>query len=402
MGRTDRANSNAGPGVCIIVENNTVPPDRRVWREARALTASGYRVCVICPKGRGFERSHETIDGIEIYRHSLWTGSGFAGYFVEYTWALLMEFILAVRLCFRYRFRILHACNPPDNIFLIALALRLFGVRFVFDQHDPFPEFFEARFGRGGIVRRFVELAEKWTFRAAHATIVTNESCRDLAVGRGGVSPNRCFVVRNCPSLKDFPPRPAQPELKRGFRHMVVYVGIMGSQDGINLLVDSVRHIVQDKGRRDTLFVLIGPGPEAIAQESRANALGLQPWIHFTGPLYGDDLRAYMATADVGVSPDPINVFNDKITMIKIFEYMACGLPVVLYDLQEGRKAAGGAALYAKDNSPIDLAEQIDQLLESEPLRRRLGEIGKERILSGLNWESETKSLLAAYDVASA
>src|SRR5271165_3449032 len=132
--------------VCIIVENLPVPADRRVWQEARALTEAGYSVSIICPNGRGFERSHETLDGIEIHRLATWEASGPIGYFVEYGWALANEFVLAFQIYSRTRFRILQACNPPDTIFLVALFFKLFGVRFVFDQHDLMPELFEARF----------------------------------------------------------------------------------------------------------------------------------------------------------------------------------------------------------------------------------------------------------------
>jgi glycosyltransferase involved in cell wall biosynthesis len=226
-----------GCGVCIIVENQPVPADRRVWQEARALTGAGYSVSIICPKGRGFERSNETLDGIEIYRHSTWEASGRAGYLIEYGWALAAELALALKVYARTRFRILQACNPPDTIFLVALFFKLLGVRFVFDQHDLAPELYETKFGRKGLIYRLVRLAERLTFQTADVAIATNDSCREIALRRGRISPDRSIVVRGCPDLNDFRLPPPRADLKQGLAHLVVYVGIMGPQDGVDLLL---------------------------------------------------------------------------------------------------------------------------------------------------------------------
>jgi hypothetical protein len=86
--------------------------------------------------------------------------------------------------------------------------------------------------------------------------------------------------------------------------------------------------------------------------------------------------------------------------MIKILEYMACGLPSVLFDLAEGRRSAADSALYARGNDPIHFALHIATLLDSESLRRRLGDIGRKRIQEGLNWEIEKRTLLRAYEAA--
>jgi glycosyltransferase involved in cell wall biosynthesis len=300
----------------------------------------------------------------------------------------------------RTRFKILQACNPPDSIFLLALFFRILGVRFIFDQHDPVPEFFEARFRRRGFGYRLACLAERFTFRTANVTIVTNESCRKIAADRGDVPAEHCFIVRNCPDVNDFRLPPALSTLKQGRKYLVVYLGTMGTQDGIDLLLESIDYLVHKKHRVDTLFVLIGGGSERAKLETQSMQLGLSDHVKFVGPLYGDDLRIYLATADVGVSPDPSNIFNDKLTMVKILEYMACGLPVVIYDLPEGRRIAGDGALYAERNECLDFAEQIAKLLDSEPLRFRLGAIGKKRICDGLNWDKEKDTLLRAYEHA--
>jgi glycosyltransferase involved in cell wall biosynthesis len=387
--------------VCIIVENLPVPFDRRVWQEARALHEARYRVSVICPKGRGFERSREQLEGIEIYRHRLWEASGPLGYLVEYSWALAAEFFLALKVYARTRFRILHACNPPDTIFLVGLFFKLYGVRFIFDHHDLNPELCEAKFRkRRGLLYRLVCLAERRTFRAADISIASNESYREVAITRGRMPPERVFVVRSCPDLNNIRRRPAQPELKQGKPFLVVYLGVMGPQEGLDLLLESIEFIAHDRNRRDVSFVLIGAGSELPNLKSLVAGLGLEQVVKFTGRIPDEELAAYLSAADVCVAPDPRNPMNDKSTMNKILEYMAYGPPVVLYDLTEGRRSAGDAALYARPNDSVDFADQILKLLDSEPLRRQLSERGRKRIEESLNWEIEKKALLEAYQAA--
>lgn len=386
--------------VCIIVENLPVPADRRVWQEARALSAAGYQVSVICPKGRGFQQSRETLEGIEIYRHHNFEASRKWSYLIEYSWALVAEFALALRVYARTRFRILQVCNPPDTIFLIAMFFKLLGVRFVFDHHDLAPELYRSRFSRQDLLYRLTCLAEQMTFLAADVTISTNDSLQQIALGRGRVAPERSFVVRGCPDLDALPPQVPRPELKEGRKYLVVYLGLMAPQDGVDLFLESIEHLVKARGGDDTLFVLIGSGTELPRLKEIAAASGIGRHVRFTGALYGKELFDFLATADVGVSPDPYNELNDKITMIKILEYMAYRLPVVTYDLAEGRRSAGGAALYAKPNDVVDFGNKIAELLDSPALRERLGRIGRNRVEDCLNWNFQRKILLKAYQTA--
>ena len=384
--------------VCIVVENLPVPVDRRVWCEARALRDAGYAVSVICPKGKNScTASYEILDGIHIYRHRAWEAAGAIGYLVEYAWALLAELYLVLKVFSHSRFRVLQGCNPPDTIFLIGLILRPFGVRYIFDHHDLSPEVFEAKFGGArGLFCSLTRLAEKWSFRVANVSIATNESFKEVAVTRGGKRPEEVFVVRNCPDLTAFRLGPVRPEIKQK-PLMVVYVGFMGQQDGLDLLLESIEHIVKREKRQDTHFLLIGKGTMLPALREMAAKKELDRFVTFTGQVPHDEVVSYLSNADVGVAPDPKTPMNDNSTMIKIFEYMALALPVVLFDLKEGRRTAGPAALYAKPNDPIDFANQVNRLLNSAELRRQLGECGRKRIEEGMNWEVEKISLLQAY-----
>jgi glycosyltransferase involved in cell wall biosynthesis len=391
---------NERPAVLIIVENLPVPIDRRVWQEARTLRDAGYRVSIVCPKGSGFQKSRETLEGIEIYRYWLWEASGPLGYLFEYSWALTAQFLLSLRVYARTRFRVLQACNPPDTIFLIGRFFKLFGVRFIFDHHDLNPELYDTKFQRHDFGYKLVCWAERWTFRTADVSIATNESYREVALTRGGMRPERTFVVRSCPDLTRIRIRPPQPELKEGRRHLVVYLGVMGHQDGLDLLLESIAFLTKLRKCEDTLFVLIGSGPELPRLKVLASQKGLDALVRFPGRLPDEDVAAYFSNAAFGVAPDRTTPMNDKSTMNKILEYMAFGLPVVLYDLTEGRRSAGDAALYARNDDPEDFAQKVLTLLDSESLRAELGARARKRIGEKLNWENEERALLEAYATA--
>jgi glycosyltransferase involved in cell wall biosynthesis len=388
--------------VCIIVENLPVPLDRRVWSEARALRDAGYVVSVICPKGKKLHASrYEILEGIHIYRHRTWEATNSVGYLLEYGVALIAELYLTLKVFRRTRFRILHGCNPPDTIFLLALLLRPFGVRFIFDHHDLAPELFEAKFGeRRQALAALTRLAEKLSFKAASVSIATNESFKEVAITRGGMRPEHVFVVRNCPDLTKLRTTPIRRDLRYGKSLQVLYVGFMARQDGLHLLLESIEHIVKHEKRRDTNFLLVGGGTMLPELRSIVAKKELHSFVTSTGQVSHDEVTNYLSNADIGVAPDPKTSMNDNSTMIKIFEYMAFGLPVVLFDLKEGRRSAGSAALYAQPNDPIDFANQITKLLNCMELRKKLGACGRQRIEEGLNWKIEKTALLKAYSTA--
>jgi glycosyltransferase involved in cell wall biosynthesis len=385
--------------VLIIVENLPLPFDRRVWQEARTLHAAGYQVSIICPKGKGYEKSFEELDGVAIYRHSMpFEASGALGYFAEYSWALAAEFLLSLKICFTRGFDVVHGCNPPDMIFLIGAFYKLFGKKFLFDHHDINPELYEAKFQRRDFFYRLMLALERWTFRTADVCVATNESYRKIAIERGGREPNKVFVVRSGPDLRRLKVLPPQPALKQGRRYLVGYVGVMGRQEGIDGLLTAVHHIVRTMGRSDVHFGLVGGGTELEAMRKLAHELGVADFVTFTGRVPDADLLAMLNTADVCVNPDVANEMNDKSTMNKIMEYMALGKPIVQYDLTEGRVSAQEASLYARCNDPIDMAEKIVALLDDEPRRKAMGELGRERVKNKLAWEHEVPRLLAAYE----
>lgn len=385
--------------VLILVENLPSPFDRRVWQEACALRDSGYVVSIICPTGRGYERKFEVVGGIHIYRYNLPVeASGAAGYAMEYAIALGWTFALCWRVLVTRGFDVIHACNPPDLFFLIGGFFKLFGKKFLFDHHDLSPELYEAKFGRRDFFHRLMLALEYWTFRTADVSIATNESYRRVAIDRGRMPPERVFVVRSGPSLERLKILPAEPQLKRGRRFLVGYVGVMGKQEGIDYLLRAAHHIVHVLGRRDVQFGLVGGGTSLPALKAEAAELGVTDFVTFTGRVPDSEMLAMLNTAEVCVNPDIANDMNDKSTMNKIMEYMALGKPIVQFDLAEGRISAQDASLYAKRNDAVDLALRIVELLDDPARCARMGEFGRTRVREVLEWHYEVPRLLAAYD----
>ncbi len=386
--------------VLIIVENLPVPFDGRVWSEASTLARNGYEVSVICPKGPGATASFEMLEGIAVYRHWMPAeGRGVLGYVVEYSVALFWEFVLSVKVVATRGFDVIHACNPPDLIFIVgAFHKFLLGKSFIFDQHDVNPELYEAKFGRRGFLWRVMVLLERITFALSDVSIATNQSYRTVAIERGRMSPDRVFVVRSAPNVSRVRSLPPDPAWKKGRTYLVGYVGVIARQEGLDLLLDSIKHIRGTRNRDDIQFVIVGGGRELDELKKLAMALELDDVVTFTGRVDDATLFTILSTADVCVNPDRPSSMNDKSTMHKIMEYMTLGKPIVQFDLTEGRFSAGEASLYVQNADTAEFGDKILELLEDPARREAMGAFGQKRISGELAWHHASTKLLAAYD----
>ncbi len=385
--------------ILIIVENLPVPFDTRVWQEATTLVKEGYQVSVICPTGKGFMDLYEEKEGVHIYRHHLpEEGKGFIGYLKEYYVALREEKKLAKRIFNERGFDVIHGCNPPDNIFLVAKKFKRHGVQYIFDHHDICPELYVAKFGKKGLLYWSQIFFERMTYKYAAMAFVTNESYKKIAIERNHMQPKDVFVLRSGPKTQRLKIIPANPEIKRGKQYMVGYVGVIGKQEGMDYLLDAVDYIVNTRKRMDIFFGICGGGPYLDTIKKRSLELGLSDYIEFTGRVSDEQLLEYLNTADICVNPDEYNEMNDRSTMNKVLEYMALAKPIVQFDLTEGRYSAKEASLYAKPNDAIDLGDKIIDLLDHEEQRKTMGEIGYRRIQNELSWEHTSKALIAGYE----
>ncbi|HKA23946.1 MAG TPA: glycosyltransferase, partial [Candidatus Eisenbacteria bacterium] len=231
----------------------------------------------------------------------------------------------------------------------------------------------------------------------ADLVVATNASYREVAMGRGHMSPDRVVVVRSGPEQGRFTGVAPDPARRRGKRSLVAYLGVMGPQDGVDYLLRAAAAL-RKRGRDDVAYTLIGSGDSYDDLVRLSGELGLSDDVLFTGRIPDDEVEAILSTADVCVGPDPKNPLNDVSTMNKIVEYMALGKPVAAFDLRETRCSAGEGALYAVPNEIEDLASKIATLLDDPDLRRRMGEYNRERFRASLAWEYSKTVLVEAYD----
>jgi glycosyltransferase involved in cell wall biosynthesis len=396
---TARAGATAGR-VLIIVQNLPVPFDRRVWLECNALTSAGYDVTVVCPKGKG-DPDREVLDGVTMLKYRPCApGGGAVGFVLEYVSSFLATARLVLRARRDGRFDVLQACNPPDIFWPIARLLRRRdGTRFVFDHHDLCPELYDSRFPQGRrLPRRGLVALERATFRTADQVLSTNASYARVAVERGGKSPSDVTVVRTGPDPLRLRRREALPELRRGRRHLVAYVGVMGPQDGVDIAVRAAAHIVHELGRSDVAFTFMGGGDSYQELLGLREELGLREYLDLPGRVPDETVFGTLSTADVGLCPDPLNPLNDVSTMNKTLEYMAFGLPVVAFDLKETRVSAADAARYAAAGDVAAYARAVVELLDQPEKRAEMGRIGRRRIEQELGWPHQRKAYVGVYD----
>ncbi len=367
-------------------------------KEASSLHNAGYEVTVLCPRAKGAELGYEMIGGVRVYRHPMpQEGNSAVGYLWEYGCAIFWEFWYVWWIYLRHGFHVIQGCNPPDNIFLVALPFKLFGVKYIFDHHDAIPELYLSKYDNRGFLYKTQVLLEKWTYRFSDVVMATNASYSDLAVNRGGVAPDNIFIVRNGPDLETFKLVPSNATLKHGKKYLVGYVGTMSDQDGLDILIEVALHL-KNAGRADVHFTCVGGGPGLASLRKMVHDKNLGDMMNFTGRVSDEDLLEILSTADVCVNPDKPCEMNDISTMIKIMEYMALGKPIVQFNLREGRFSAQDAAVYADPGNQVsDFAAKIVWLLDNPEERVRMGEFGRRRVEKELAWEYSVQNLLAAY-----
>jgi glycosyltransferase involved in cell wall biosynthesis len=383
----------------IVVENLPVPFDRRVWQEAQALNRAGWTVSVICPSNADFPKPFEVIDDIAIYRHPLPPeGRGGLAYLREYSAALFHEFRLLFKVRRERGFSIIQACNPPDLIFLAALPFKLIGKRFIYDQHDVSPELFIVKFGKKGLLYRALMVFERLSYMTADQVITANATFKDIAISRGGKTPSQVEVVYGVPDRQRIRRVEPEPGLHGGRKFVLGYVGIINEQDGVDHLVRAVAHLAKDVGFRDFRAVVVGSGPALELVRSLARSLEVENFLLFTGYLKGETLLAHLSAFDIGVIPDPFNEANDLMSMNKVFEYCALGIPTACYPLKETRRLLGDAGVYAPSPDPKGLAEACLNLMKDESLRARSAAAAAKLSAERFVWENEARKYVATYE----
>ena len=398
-----QVSTTAGTHVLIIVQNLPVPLDRRVWLECQALVASGYEVSVICPKGPG-DPSRQLIDGVHIYKYRpAPEAKGLAGFALEFGYSWLRTAWLSLAVWRRRRFDIMQACNPPDTYWLLARLWRPRGVRFVFDQHDLNPELFRSRFGEPKdaghrLQLRGLKWLERMTYRTANRVVVTNESYKRIAIERGGRKPAEVTVVRSGPDTRFMRPvYAAGPGLTKK-QFSLVYLGIMGPQDNVDLVLDVMEHLVHKRGREDVRATLLGFGDCLEDLRDRCTELDLDDCVTFTGRADRTMIADHLSIADVGLSPDLKTPLNDVSTMNKTMEYMAYALPSVSFDLVETQVSGADSVIYVPSGDVEAFADAVELLLDDPALRVAMGKRARARVAQVLDWRPQAQAYVGVFD----
>jgi glycosyltransferase involved in cell wall biosynthesis len=399
-GVNDQRETPVRPRILIIVQNLPVPFDRRVWLESKALIAAGYDVTVVCPKGKNDPR-HQVLEGVTLLKYRPYApGGGALGFIVEYAYSFLETAALVLRARRTGKFAVLQACNPPDIFWPIARWLRRRdGTRFVFDHHDLCPELYDSRFPNGrALPTRGLLALEKATFQTANHVVATNTSYAEIAMRRGGKAPENVTVVRTGPDPERLQRKAEVPALRRGRKHLVAYIGVMGPQDGVDLAVRAAAYVVHNLGREDIAFTFMGSGDSYHDLVALRDELGLQDYVELPGRVPDETVVNVLSTAAVGLSPDPKNPLNDVSTMNKTLEYMAFELPVVAFDLKETRVSGGEAASYIESGDVAAYAQAIVELLDDPDQREVMGKTGRVRIEQELGWPYQRDRYVGVYD----
>ena len=390
-----------GKRILMLLENCSFPRDDRVRREARALTSAGYQVIVIAPASK-FQLRHEIWEGITVYRYQPPVEHvGFLGYIWEYGYSMIAIFSLSLQVFFREGFDIIHANQPPDLFAFIAGFYKFFGKKYVLDHHDLAPELYEARFRERAnpLVTRILLAVEWFSYLIADQIIATNESYKHIEMERGHVPSERIAIVRNGPDLNELRSANPNPILEKNGKTLIGYVGVMGTQDGVDYLLRALNYLKTELCRKDFLCVLLGSGNALPNLKNLTRELDLDDHVRFIGWVDSQsDVARYLFTSDICVAPEPSDPYNDRSTAAKVMEYMATGKPVVCFELPEHRFSAQGGAVYARSNDELDMARKILLLMDNPRLRKEVGDEGRARILNKLAWQNQAEALIQAYD----
>lgn len=403
----------------LMLTESHFPQDIRVRQEASTLVDLGHSVSVICLKNKGEDYAEE-VNGVKVYRlpevelfkqgkHNkpeeennsrrlITLAKALLGYGFEFSYFTVGAFFASLFLHHKGGFDVIHTHNPPDTLFTIASFYRLFGKKFVYDQHDLCPDLFKEKYGSGlAPVYSLLLYLENRSCRAADFVIATNESYRAIEIERCKVKPDRIFIVRNGPNLIEMKPDEPIAALRSSAKTILCYLGAINIQDGVDYLLEVFRKIIFDHHYQDICLLVIGDGDFLFRIKELAEAMQVFERVVFTG--YIDDralLAKYLSTADIFVDAAPFSFLNDNSTFIKHMEYMAFGKPIVSFALKESMFSVGDAGIFVEPNDTDAMAEAIVALAEDENQRRSLGEKALKRVAE-LSWDKVSVPLVQAY-----
>jgi len=379
----------------LIVQNNSFPFDKRVYREATSLKENGYNVFVICPRSNHDKEKELVYEEIHIKRYKDYLAKGgVVSYLLEYASSVLKIFFLFLASVIKNKIDVVHVANPPDFFWPIALTCKLFGIKFIYDQHDLSPEMSMVKF-QNRILKKLLMLNEKLTVKFADAIIVVNNNFKERLITEWGTDRNKITVVYNGPheSFRVIQNDAMSDKYKN--KKVILYIGLMTVNDNIEVIVNAANELINNRNKKDLHFVLIGDGDVRKKMEELAASYSITKNIEFTGIVNHDMVRKFLNVAEVCIAPDLPNGLNEYLTLVKVLEYMKTSKAFVAFKLKETMDFANGAGLYADDEA--DFASKIIYLLENPDVSATMGALGSKIINDNYLWSHSEEKLLNLY-----
>lgn len=385
--------------ILFVVENNQIPMDTRVLKEAKALEEEGLDISIICPNLNKEKKYHKKINNIDVFQYFCpFEGKSFFGILAEYSISIFFILFKSIRIYFKKPFQVVHLANPPDFLTLIFLPFQFFGVKIIFDHHDLSPELFVEKFQKNNLFCKLLLIFEKMSYKIADHIIVTNKSIKDICIKRNKVNENKVFIVRNGPDLNEIGSCKNKIDFKKDSEYIIGYVGNIDKQDSLEKFVNSVDYMVKKRNFINFKVLIIGDGTNRISIQNNIRQKNLQDYFIFHGYEYDrKKIFSLLSNTDICIEPRRESEISSKSTSIKIMEYMALGKPIVQYNSKEGKISAGKASVYIKNNDEKAFGDAIISLFKDNKKRGKMGEYGKNRVEELLEWNMQKKKLVNIY-----
>jgi glycosyltransferase involved in cell wall biosynthesis len=377
-----------GIHVAVVLQNSLVEVDTRPRAEAEALAGAGFAVTLVGGTWNPEEARAAVASNVQLRLFaSPRQANAFGGQFRELGQAFARVTRALVALSRETPVNVIHASNPPDNLWLLPRMLKRvqgFAPDFVFDQHDVAPVLLEEKYGRRGAMRFFSALTHRFeaeSFRRASLALFANPQYAARARA-AGLLPDRWEVVENAWSL---PETDWDEDWRGNAKHLLAYVGAINKQDCVDHLVEAVALLPQ----RGVRVVTMGTGDGVRPAQSRADELGIADRFEWLGYVQERErISSLVRTADVCVAPETDSEFNRLASFVKVVEYMSAGAAIAVHPLEQNKSVCGRTVEYAQGMSPADLAEAISALLADPDRRRELGAAARHRYDEKLQWEA--------------
>lgn len=384
-----------------MVVANTFATDPRARREARTLADSGFHVQVLCWDRQGRRQAVERIDQCLVRNMKFGRTTVLVSSKLYYLMAALffqaISFLWLIRKIAKAQALILHAHD--FNTLLGCVAVRWLlkdRVRLVYDCHELTPGAYEEWYGSfvAGIVGR-LELA---LLSGVDAVVTANEPICNYISHETTVP---VVVVYCCPAILEIPQiQQLDAKRKLGFLadFVVLFSGRARQDYDLAMILDAARDFKRNS-LSDFRFVFIGPAEGMAPLANTACAEGLQSLFDFRGWVPSEDLFSYYIASDLCFAVTRNIGPNTKVlTPIKLFESMACGVPVVV---REGTLAAEitrnwSCGIVVK-NPQTRFSTELMRLKDNPQLLRALGNAGRKAFLAEYNWDRMQVRLLHLY-----